>query len=310
MDNVKVSVIVPCYQNGQTVEKTVRSIQAQTERAWELIMVNDGSTDDTGAVLDRLALDEPRMRVIHQENGGVSAARNAGLAIARGEWVTFVDADDWLLFDALTRLLEKTEADVDIVCGAYAMRYIDEGAREELHVCRDGDLQTVIESLIRGDSALNSMCARLYRRSMLKTHALTAPVGVKVGEDVLFNLAAFVAARRWVISDELIYIYEYGGDSAMTRAKTDVFDKSRDMLAGIDRFLTMQGKKTAFFRAHIDIYVRTLRADRGRLRAALSLGYRMTGTICRGVRFFELPAKQKLYYLALRLLPATSYFLP
>lgn len=310
MDDVKVSVIVPCYQNGQTVGKTIRSIQAQTERAWELIMVDDGSMDDTGEILDRFALEEPRMRVIHQPNGGVSAARNAGLAAARGEWVTFVDADDWLLIDGLQTLLSLCDEETDIVCGAYAMRYIDEGDREEIHVCRDGDYQTVVESLIRGDSALNSMCARLYRREMLEKHAIQAPVGVKIGEDVLFNLYAFSAARRWVISEALVYIYEFGGDSAMTRARADIMGGSRDMLCGIDDFLESRNEKTAFFRAHIDIYIRTLRADRGRLRAALSLSYRMVGVITHGVRLSELNTKQKLYYLALRTLPALSYFLP
>lgn len=310
MDRIKVSIVVPCYQNGRTVEKTVRSIQAQTEKSWELIMVNDGSKDDTGEILDRLAMDEPRMRVIHQENAGVSAARNAGLAAARGEWVTFVDADDWLLFDALERLLSLERGNADILCGAYAMRYIDEGDREETHACRDGDFQTVIESLIRGDSALNSMCARLYRRSMLISHGIMAPVGVKIGEDVLFNLDAFAAARSWAISDNVIYVYEFGGDSAMTRARVGVFEKSRDMIDGIHRFVNAQGKQTEFFRAMIDIYIRTLRADRGRLRAAFSLSYGMVGRICSGVYFSRLCAKQKLYYIALRTLPALSYFLP
>lgn len=310
MDNVKISVIVPCYQNGKTVEKTVNSILAQTERDWELILVDDGSTDDTGEILDRLAVGKPRMRVLHQKNGGVSAARNAGLEAACGEWVTFVDADDWLLPDALQRLLEYCDDETDIVCGSYAMRYIDEGNREEIHTCRDGDFQTVIESLIRGDSALNSMCARLYRRSSLVAHGVKAPVGVKIGEDVLFNLDAFACARRWSITTELVYVYEFGGDSAMTRARSDVFAKSQDMLTGINHFLEEKKKKTEFFRAHIDIYVRTLRVDRGRLRAALSLTYKMVDVITGGVQFSSLCLKQKIYYLALRFLPALSYFLP
>lgn len=310
MESVLVSVIVPCYQNGKTLEKTIRSIQAQSERSWELICINDGSKDDTGDVLDRLALTEPRMRVIHQANGGVSAARNAGLAQATGEWVTFVDADDWLLVDALARMLALVDDQTDIICGAYAMRYLDEDREEEIYTCRDGDYQAVIESLIRGDSALNSMCARLYRRRMLEDNAVKAPVGVKIGEDVLFNLEAFHAARRWKVSEDVIYIYEFGGDSAMTRARTGVYQKSREMIRGIDRFLEEKQQKTEFFRAHIDIYVRTLRADRGRIKAALSLGYRAVNTMCRNVQFKKLNTKQKLYYLALRICPPLSYFLP
>lgn len=305
-----VSMILPCYNNAQTLSRTVRSIQAQTQTDWELIAVDDGSRDDTHQTLLALAENEPRMRVIHQENGGVSAARNAGMRAARGEWLSFVDADDHLEAHALEHLLSMTDGETDIVCGAYVMRYRDEGNREEKHACADGDLQVVLESLIRGDSALNSMCARLYRSSMIREKGIVAPVGVKIGEDVLFNLDAFAAARSWRMSNETIYIYEFGGDSAMTRAKKDAYRKNMAMIDGIGRFIRREKMETALFRAHIDIYVRTLRADRGRLRAALTMTYAMTARITEGVRFTELCTKQKLYYLALRILPVSSILLP
>ena len=306
----KVSIVVPCYQNGRTLARTVQSIMGQTVTDWELIAVDDGSRDDTLLVLQALAREEPRMRVLHQENGGVSAARNAGMAAARGTWLMFVDADDWLLPDALEHLLSLTEDQLDIVCGAYEMRYAQQGGRVEKHTCASGDLQTVLESLIRGDSALNSMCARLYRTDMLRQAKITAPLGVKVGEDVLFNLDAFAAARAWRMSERTIYVYEFGGDSAMTRAHRDIWRVSVPMIEGIGQFIRRCGMETSLFRAHIDVYVRTLRADRGRLRAALSLNRRMVASITQGVDFSALCARQKLYYLALRLLPALSFLLP
>lgn len=310
MNRPRVSIIMPCYQNGRTAADTVRSIQAQTEADWELIAVDDGSTDDTLAVLECLAREEPRMRVIHQENGGVSAARNAGMDAAKGEWLSFVDADDVLLPQALAHLLALTDAETDMACGAYVMRYGDEGGREEKHVCADGDLQTILESLIRGDSALNSMCARLYRAQMIRERGVRAPLGVKVGEDVLFNLDAFMAARAWRMSEETIYIYEFGGDSAMTRARRDFYARSVPLMEGVGRFIDANGLATALFRAHIDLYVRTLRADRGRFRAALSLSRAMVARIVKGVAPGSLPLKQRLYYAALRVLPASSYLLP
>lgn len=310
MNRPRVSLIMPCYQNGRTAADTVRSIQAQTEADWELIAVDDGSTDDTQAVLECLAREEPRMRVLHQENGGVSAARNAGMDAAKGEWLSFVDADDVLLPQALAHLLALTDAKTDVVCGAYVMRYGDEGGREEKHVCADGDLQTILESLIRGDSALNSMCARLYRAQMIRERGVRAPLGVKVGEDVLFNLDAFMAARAWRMSEETIYIYEFGGDSAMTRARRDFYARSVPLMEGVGRFIDANGLATALFRAHIDLYVRTLRADRGRFRAAMSLSRAMVARIVKGVAPGSLPLKQRLYYAALRILPASSYLLP
>lgn len=310
MNGPLVSIVMPCYQSGRTLARTVRSIQAQTEESWELIAVDDGSSDDTLAVLTQLAQDEPRMRVLHQENGGVSAARNAGIGAARGTWLSFVDADDHLLPHALAHLLSLTDEETDIACGAYVMRYRDEGGREEHHACADGDLQTVLESLLRGDSALNSMCARLYRARLIREHGVRAPEGVKVGEDVLFNLDAFAAARAWRMSGETVYIYEFGGDSAMTRARRDIYARSVPMIEGIGRFIDAHGLATPLFRAHIDLYVRTLRADRGRIKAALSLSRAMVARITKDVAPGSLPAKQKLYYLALRALPALSFLLP
>lgn len=310
MNEVKVSVIMPCYQNGDTIEKSIRSVQAQTIGGWELIAVDDGSKDDTLCVLESLAAQEPRMRVLHQENGGVSSARNAGIETARGEWLFFLDADDLLTPDALETLLNLATPSLDVVCGAYAMRYIDEGNREEIHTCADGDLQTVLESLIRGDSALNSMCARLYRRTLVEEHCIRAPLGVRIGEDVLFNLEVFAKAGGYVMTDRVIYIYEYGGDSAMMRARKDVYARSQDMLQGITAFIERQGWQTRLFRAHIDIYLRTLRADRGRLNAALSFSRKIVRSITDGVTFSQLCMKQKIYYAALVICPFSSVMLP
>ena len=310
MDSPEISLVMPCYQNGATLERTVRSILAQTFADWELIAVDDGSTDDTGARLDALAKEEPRMRVLHQANGGVSAARNAGMACARGRFIGFVDADDYLLPGALEALLAMTDERTDIVCAAYIMRHREDGGREELSVCAQGDRIAIYESLLRGDSALNSMCARLYRADMLKKNRIEAPLEVRVGEDVLFNLDAFACARSWRMSPEVVYLYELGGDSAMMRARSDRYARSLPMLEGIGRFIDRHHLETALFRAHIDAYLRVLRADRGRLRAALGFDRAVVRRVTKGVSLRALCVKQRLYYVALRLFPPLSFFLP
>lgn len=310
MNTVRVSVVMPCYQSAETLEKSLRSVQAQTMADWEMIAVDDGSTDCTLEALYALARDDARIHVIHQANGGVSSARNNGIDHATGEWIFFLDADDLLMPDALESLLAMANDQLDVVCGAYTMRYMDDNEREEKYACADGDLQTVMESLIRGDSALNSMCARLYRRSVLQEYHIRAPLGIKIGEDVLFNLEFFAKARRYAMSDQVIYIYEFGGDSAMTRARNDVYARSQDMLAGITAFIRKQGWETRLFRAHIDIYLRTLRADRGRIRAAVAFDREIIRKITGNVDYYKLPIKQKLYYIALVICPFSSILLP
>ena len=305
-----ISIVMPCYNCAESLLRTVQDVQAQTFSDWELIVVDDGSTDGTGAALDRLAQADEQIRVIHQPNGGVSRARNAGMAAAKGEWLAFVDADDRLEHDMLEVLLALDDGTADILCGAYTIRYIDEGGREEQLACAEGDRQTILESLVRTDSTLNSMCAKLYRAAMLCEKGLCVQPDVKIGEDVLFNLDAFYAARGWNMTRQSVYGYDLGGDSAMTRAQHSVYESAKPMLRGITAFIQKNGLQTALFRAHIDIYLRTLRKDCGRKRAAAMFDREIVSRITEGVCFSKLCARQKAYYAALRVCPRASYFLP
>ena len=100
----KISVIVPVYKAEAYLDRCIESILAQTYTDFELILVNDGSPDNCGAICDEYAEKDPRVRVIHKENGGVSTARNAGLAAATGEFIAFVDPDDWVEVDMYEKM--------------------------------------------------------------------------------------------------------------------------------------------------------------------------------------------------------------
>lgn len=104
-----VSIIVPCYDAERWLGCAVASVVGQSCGDWELVLVDDGSHDGTGALCDRFAASDPRIRVRHTKNGGLSAARNAGLEIARGEWIAFLDADDLLHPLFLERMLEAAD---------------------------------------------------------------------------------------------------------------------------------------------------------------------------------------------------------
>ena len=109
------SIIMPVYNTGSYLDVTVNSVLAQTYRDFELIMVDDGSTDDSGKLCDALALKDHRIRVIHKKNGGVASARNAGLGAASGEYIGWVDSDDLVspvMFQVMMDMAEKYEADI------------------------------------------------------------------------------------------------------------------------------------------------------------------------------------------------------
>ena len=303
-----VSVIMPCYRNRDTVADSIQSLQAQTIPQWELIAVDDGSPEHDYERIMPYALEDERIRVICKENGGVSSARNAGMKEARGEWLFFLDADDLLKENALEILLSLISPDIDITCGAYEMLWDD--GRTEYCGCRTGTLHEIRDSLIRGDSALNSMCARLYRTEMIRKYRLETPEGIAIGEDVHFNLEAFRCAREFMFTERSIYIYRRNENSAMANAERGRFEKSLPMIFGIGEHLSRNHLSTEHFRAHLDIWLRTLRADRGRLRAALSFSPEMVREICRGVEPEQLQKKERLYYTVLRMCPFSSVLIP
>ena len=113
MDKVKVSIIVPVFNAEQYLDAALSSILDQAMSSYEVILVDDGSTDSSPLICDRYSATDPRFRTIHKSNGGVSSARNTGLNLAKGEYVMFVDSDDALLPDALER--QKRQC----TCSAY-----------------------------------------------------------------------------------------------------------------------------------------------------------------------------------------------
>ncbi len=124
----KVTVSVPVYNVEKYLKKCTDSILSQTEGDIELLLVDDGSTDSSGALCDRIAGTDPRVRVIHQENRGLGGARNTGMENARGEWIIFPDSDDWLEPETIERALKTAEsagADMSL----FAFRSVDEGGR-------------------------------------------------------------------------------------------------------------------------------------------------------------------------------------
>lgn len=121
MNNPKISIIVPVYNVEKYLRRCLDSIVAQTFTDWECICVDDGSPDNSGKILDEYAVKDKRFVIIHKENGGVSSARNAGLDIARGEYVTFCDSDDWVEADwLLVQYTDIVSEDFDVcICGFY-----------------------------------------------------------------------------------------------------------------------------------------------------------------------------------------------
>ena len=200
---VAVSVIVPVYNAQEWIEECVRSVSGQTFRNFELLLVDDGSRDRSGELCDLCAASEPRARVIHTPNGGVTAARACGLREAQGEWICFLDADDTLPMSALQDLYEAANG-VDIVVGGFDGNVIGENERMvTVDEYREG-------MLVGTNPALPlSLCGKLYHRRLFEGHGIfDIPRRIVKGEDMMANLRlAFVNERPVRVIGKCVYMY-------------------------------------------------------------------------------------------------------
>lgn len=192
---MKISVIVPIYNCEPYVERCIRSIMAQTYTNLEIICVNDGSTDNSGKILEELACEDARIRAVHQDNAGASAARNAGLDMATGELITFVDSDDAIEPDMYETLLPYFEDEsVDIVHCGYKRVRID-GSVKDVNgsgkVVRQNKYEAA-ECLAVGRLFVGSLWNKVFRAKLFQSIRMNTQL--VINEDVmilaeLFNLA-------------------------------------------------------------------------------------------------------------------------
>ena len=206
----KISVIVPVYNVEKYLNRCVDSILAQTFDDFEIILIDDGSKDSSSAICDGLAKKKDKIKVLHKENGGQSSARNMGLSVAQGEYISFVDSDDWIeqdMFEYLHGLLQKyPEAQMAQCDWKFAKEYMlldDKGnAEENIRVFSKKDMLDYFFR-IHGEKSNNSICNRLYKKEILSEFEFK---NVK-HEDVLACLDFFMASSQMVVSDKVLYHY-------------------------------------------------------------------------------------------------------
>lgn len=208
-----ISVIVPIYNVEKYLIKCVNSILSQSYSELEVILVDDGSPDNCGKICDELVKKDSRIRVIHQKNSGAAAARNAGLAIARGEYVAFVDSDDSIendMYLMLHNMIKTDDADISI-CECRKITEKDSSKKIECsrykRVLLDND---ELWELVFG-KLNNSSCNKLYKRKLIGD--LRFPEKVVHGEDLLFNIEYLTKCNVGTYSEAPMYNYLSRNDS-------------------------------------------------------------------------------------------------
>lgn len=199
----KVSIIVPVYNVEPYLRCCLDSILAQTFTDWECILVDDGSTDGSGKICDEYAENNFRFSVIHKVNGGVSAARNEGIGTAKGDWIAFVDADDYLADDYLHEM-SNSYADFAI-CGFYSSSGLDFCPKARL--LSDKELSIEMDAIM-SSMALQAPWAKLFRLSIINSHKLRFDTRLRLHEDTMFVYDYLCYCRTVDLFDNRNYFYD------------------------------------------------------------------------------------------------------
>ncbi|MBO5850764.1 MAG: glycosyltransferase family 2 protein, partial [Clostridia bacterium] len=217
MKNPAVSIIVPVYKVEKYINRCIDSILAQTFNDFELILVDDGSPDNSGAICDECAKKDSRIKVIHKQNGGVSSARNAGIKVAQGEFINFIDSDDTIPVDSLENLINlQKQNDADFVCCGFDMysensfiktfpfvnKYID------FSKIKDDDARVFLSNLFRGP------CAKLYKNNIVQKNNMLFDENVHIGEDTIFVYDYLSRCKNVRCGDIVVYNYLRNDQSA------------------------------------------------------------------------------------------------
>lgn len=236
----KISVIVPVYNVEKYLHRCVDSILAQTFTDFELLLVNDGSKDSSGVICDEYAAKDSRVKVFHKENGGVSSARNLGLDNAKGEWVTFVDSDDWVSNTMYEAMFDKVlSEDAEAVYCDIKMCF---ATTEKVWKAAEyvPDKVKFLNNFIA--SEWTSLCNVLAKRILFEANKVRCPMGVAFCEDYHVSARLMYYAKKVCYLPESLYCYNRVNEtSALHSFSTQYYDKERWCNLDVINFFKKEG---------------------------------------------------------------------
>lgn len=253
---IKLSIIVPVYNVKPYLERCLRSLERQSEKNIEIILVNDGSTDGSEQICIRHAKEDSRIRFFSKENGGLSSARNLGLEHARGKYVCFVDSDDIVSDDFVSEIVKSTEKyEPDILYFGIEVRnqsmksirsWIPPQYKENLESVQDRFVFLYRYFCINWT---NHVCDKCYRTDIIKEKRIRFEPNTEVfAEDLCFNLFFFIFVKRIVCLEQILYYYIFRENSIMGLTRDDKefrLAKMADLMEKVSSYYIYNCPKTA-----------------------------------------------------------------
>lgn len=241
----KISVIVPVYKAEKYLHRCVDSILSQTFTDFELILVNDGSPDNSGAICDEYAQKDNRVHVFHKKNGGVALARNLGLDNAKGKWITFIDADDYIE-DGFLNFPDSTQEDLLI------QNYkVIEGENYDVKFENSTIPPTQIQEFINQNIDklwLRTPWSKFFKRGIIDKNTIRFTEGVKIGEDTIFVLDYLFHINSVHFLNSANYIYISEGDNVYNKYKLSAEKAIEAIHLFIERYNRLKANSTLCLR--------------------------------------------------------------
>lgn len=224
------SIIVPVYNVSRYLSGCIESILSQDFQDFELILVDDGSVDDSGKICDEYAGKDNRILVLHQQNGGVSSARNAGIENASGKYIAFVDADDTIepnMYSTMVTKAEQSGSDY-VICG---IKILFANNTEDIHYSlpenvlmnRDSVIKVLLYSIYSNENIINSPCNKLYRLDLIRNNQIRF-LKRRRAEDWLFNIRYLENSQSALYINEPLYNYVRNNESVMSRVLPEQYE--------------------------------------------------------------------------------------
>lgn len=240
MDTPKISVIVPVYNVVQYLPRCIDSILAQTFTDFELLLVDDGSPDNSGKICDEYAEKDSRIHVFHKENGGVSSARNAGLELAMGIYCCFVDSDDWLTPTYLQNFIDCHPEEYDVVLQSF---YISNTYKNhtETRILPDKEIvgSTALSVFLEEYEGVHNgfLWHRLFHLDIIKKHKIRFPEGISFAEDGCFFFNYLQYGNKYILSSKIGYYYLMDGNGLTAQGKKQKSETYRFLIESYLQYL-------------------------------------------------------------------------
>lgn len=251
-----ISIIVPAYNVESFIEKCIESVLKQTYYYWELIIVNDGSTDKTAQICDEYAVKDERILVVHKPNGGLVSARNAGYEATKGEWIMYLDGDDWLEENTCNELVKSIEVynpeiifwktlqnlNGKAIKGKAEWKCID---REKLYI--NSECQNLAYNTLVYSSGISTAFSKLLRRDFVEKHKLWHNSKLRQGaEGIEFSLRVFNSTEKALFINQYFTNYRYNEDSISKRIDEKNTTYIIDCFNEIYKYIKKDAKKEYF----------------------------------------------------------------